>query len=92
MSIFEFAPVALERVAGAELEYDDFERAYLRHCEVTSGRALTPAEAVEQTNVLCRDYSIPIDRQGKDRFLIGVRLKTANVPKHLGIMTKRAKT
>lgn len=47
---------------------------------------------MEQTNILCRDCSIPIDRRGKDRFLIGVRLKTANVPKRLGIMTKRAKT
>jgi hypothetical protein len=49
----------LERVTSAELEYDDFERAYRRHCEATGGRMLTPAEAVEQTNVLCHDCSIP---------------------------------
>jgi hypothetical protein len=34
-----------------------------------------PSEAVEQTNKLCHEFAIPIQRRGKRRFLVGVRIK-----------------
>jgi hypothetical protein len=77
MSIIEFAGGSLERHAGSELEFDDFYLAYWQHCEARNGRALAPTEAVEQTNKLCRECNITIQRRGKKRFLVGVRLKSA---------------
>ena len=76
-SIIEFAAGALERAAGVKLEFDQFYLAYWEHCGATAGQALPPAEAVEQTNRLCRECGIGIDRRGKKRFLLGVRLKAA---------------
>ena len=77
VSIIEFAAAALERVTGSELEFDDFYLAYWQHCKAIDGRALSPTEAVEQTNKLCGECNIAIQRRGKKRFLVGVRLRTS---------------
>jgi hypothetical protein len=55
VSIIEFAAGALERDTSAELEFDEFYLAYWHHCKAIDGRALSPTEAVEQTNKLCRE-------------------------------------
>ena len=74
VSIIEFAASALTRKPGAMVEFDDFYLAYWEHCETIGGRAVAPAEAVEQTNKLCAECGIRIQRRGKKRFLAGVRL------------------
>jgi hypothetical protein len=82
VSIIEYAAGALTREPGAELEFDDFYLAYWQHCKSIDGRALAPTEAVEQTNNLCAECGIAIQRRGKKRFLVGVRLKSASGAKH----------
>jgi hypothetical protein len=60
------------------LEFDDFYLAYWQHCKEVDGRAVAPTEAVQQTNTLCAECGIRIQRRGKKRYLVGVRLKAAN--------------
>jgi hypothetical protein len=55
MSLIEFATDALKRQSGAAIEFDDFYLSYLRDCAAKHLRAFAPAEAVEQTNELCRE-------------------------------------
>jgi hypothetical protein len=77
VSVIEFSAGALERAPGAELEFDDFYLAYWEHCKAFDGRAVSPSEPVEQTNKLYHERAIPIQRHGKKRFLVAVRIKTA---------------
>ena len=88
VSIIEFAAGALERDVNSDIEFDDFYLAYWQHCKAIDGRALSPTEAVEQTNKLCRECNITIQRRGKKRFLVGVRLKTAS-RQRLGPMARK---
>jgi hypothetical protein len=81
VSIIEFAAGALAREHGTDLEFDDFYLAYWQHCKAIDGRALAPTEAVEQTNKLCAECNITIQRRGKKRFLVGVRLKSSSSAK-----------
>lgn len=91
VSIIEFAAGALERDTSAELEFDEFYLAYWQHCKAIDGRALSPTEAVEQTNKLCRECRIAIQGRGKKRFLVGVRLKGAtNSRQRLGSMARKS--
>ena len=54
------------------------------------GRAVAASEAVEQTNKLCHECAIPIQRRGKKRFLVGVRIKTATGSRaRLGPMARK---
>ena len=53
-----------------------FYLAYWEQCKAIDGGAVAPSEAVEQTNKLCHECAIPIQRRGKKRFLGGVRSKT----------------
>jgi hypothetical protein len=63
----------------------EFSAAYWEHC-----RAVSPSEAVEQTNKLCDECAIPIQRRGKKRFLVGVRIKTATGSRaRLGPMARK---
>jgi hypothetical protein len=64
----------LKRQSGAAIEFDDF---YLEHCNAKNARALAPAEAVAQTNELCRECGITIQRKGLKRFLADVQLSVA---------------
>lgn len=73
-SLIEFAAGALKRQSGAAIEFDDF---YLEHCNAKNARALAPAEAVAQTNELCRECGITIQRKGLKRFLADVQLSVA---------------
>jgi hypothetical protein len=77
VSIIEFATGALARKPGAMLEFDDFYLAYWQHCKAIDGRAVAPTEAVRQTNQLCAECGIDIQRRNKKRYLVGVRLKSA---------------
>jgi hypothetical protein len=93
ISVIEFAAGALERAPSSELEFDDFYMAYWSHCKKVDGRAVSPTEAVEQTNKLCGECGIPIQRRGKKRFLVGVRIKTATAQRpRLGSMAWRKAT
>jgi hypothetical protein len=93
ISIVEFAAGALERAPDSVLEFDDFYLAYWGHCKAIDGRAVSPTEAVEQTNKLCSECGIPIQRRGKKRFLVGVRIKTAAGQRsRLGPMSRRNTT
>jgi len=78
VSIIEFAASALTRKPGALIEFDDFYLAYWQHCIAIDGRAVAPTEAVQQTNKLCAECDISIQRRGKKRYLVGVRLKSAS--------------
>jgi hypothetical protein len=91
VSLIEFAAGALTREAGANIEFDDFYLAYWQHCKAIDGRAVAPSEAVEQTNQLCAECGIGIQRRGKKRFLVGVRLKSASNSKRLGPMAQQGK-
>jgi hypothetical protein len=77
ISLIEFAAGALKRVTGAAIEFDEFYLAYREHCAAKKGRPLPPTEAAEQTNQLCRECDITIQRRGKKRFLTGVQLSVA---------------
>ena len=91
VSIIEFAAGTLERARGAEVEFDEFYLAYWDHSKALDGRSISPTEAVEQTNKLCSECGIQIQRRGKKRFLVGVRLKTAGAQRsRLGPMTRKA--
>jgi hypothetical protein len=59
------------------IEFDDFYLAYWQHCKEIDARAVAPTEAVQQTNKLCAECGIRIQRRGKKRYLVGVRLKSA---------------
>lgn len=72
ISLIEFAAGALKRQSGAAIEFEDFYLAYREHCTAKSARALAPAEAVAQTNELCRECGITIQRKGRKRFLADV--------------------
>ena len=87
MSIIKFAASALVRESGAKVEFDEFYLDYWQHCKAINGRAMTPTEAVEQTNRLCKECNIQVGQHGKKRYLVGVRLKTSQ-PKRT---TKRVK-
>ena len=90
VGFIEFAGGALERHTGSEVEFDDFYLAYWQHCKALDGRALAPTEAVEQTNKLCRECNITIQRRGKRRYLVGVRLKSHSRQQHrLGPMARK---
>jgi hypothetical protein len=89
ISVIEFAARGLERAPGYEVEFDDFYLAYWQHRKAIDGRAVSPTEAVEQTNTLCRECSITIQRRGKKRFLMGMRLKSASTSKRLGSMARK---
>jgi hypothetical protein len=78
VSVIEFAANALVRKPGTMLEFDDFYLAYWQHCKAIDGRAVAPTEAVQQTNTLCAECGIRIQRRGKKRYLVGVRLKSAS--------------
>lgn len=58
ISLIEFATGALKRQSRAAIEFDDFYLAYREHCTAKNARALAPAEAVAQTNELCRECGI----------------------------------
>ena len=77
ISLIEFAAGALKRQSGAAIEFDDFYLAYREHCTAKNARALAPAEAVAQTNELCRECGITIQRKGRKRFLADVQLSVA---------------
>ena len=77
ISLFVFAAGALKRQSGAAIEFEDFYLAYREHCTAKSARALAPAEAVAQTNELCRECGITIQRKGRKRFLADVQLSVA---------------
>jgi hypothetical protein len=83
VSIIQFADGALTRKPGAMLEFDDFYLGYWQHCNTIDGRAVAPTDAVQQTNKLCAECSIRIQRRGKKRYLVGVRLKSANSSEQL---------
>jgi hypothetical protein len=55
MSLIEFAVGALKRQSGAAIEFDDFYLSYRERCTAKNARALAPAEAVAQSNELCRE-------------------------------------
>lgn len=90
VSIIEFAAGALERDVSSQVEFDEFYLAYWQHSKALDGRALAPTEAVEQTNKLCRECNITIQRRGKKRFLLGVRLKASkSSQQRLGPMARK---
>jgi hypothetical protein len=72
----------------SEIEFDDFYLAYWSHCKGIDGRAVSPTEAVAQTNKLCDECGIPIQRRGKKRFLVGVCIKSASTSRRLGDMAR----
>jgi hypothetical protein len=54
-----------------------FNWAYREHCTAKNARALAPAEAIAQTNELCRQCRITIQRKGRKRLLADVQLSVA---------------
>jgi hypothetical protein len=77
ISLIEFAAGALKRQSGAAIEFGDFYLTYREHFTAKNARALAPAEAVAQTNELCRECGITIQRKGRKRFLADVQLSVA---------------
>jgi hypothetical protein len=89
-SIIDFAASQLERVQGGKLESDDFYMAYAAACSSAGERGLMPDEAIGPTQRLCRECDIKIKSVGANKYLMGVRLKTANATRQprLGPMTR----
>jgi len=77
VSVIEFATNNLTRKPDSMLEFDDFYLAYWQHWKEVDGRAVAPTEAVHQTNKLCVECGIRIQRRGKKRYLVGVGVKSA---------------
>ena len=75
VSLISFAAAALERHATSKLEFGQFYLAYHAHCQALGGRPLSPTEAAEPTTRLCEECGIAIRKRGKDRYLVGVRLR-----------------
>jgi hypothetical protein len=78
------------RCKGGKLEFKDFYMAYVAACSSAGARALMPDEAIGPTERLCRECDITIKSVGANKYLLGVRLKTANTARQpqLGPMTR----